>query len=382
MIKQEISTISDISSKYIPEGFNDPDLDDKTKKKMIQMIRNRISAQNSRDRKKMYVQQLEALQQKLADESRMNFERSKKLQEENKRLIAMNAQLMEENLRLKSCNTHTCANCGHSTDASSINSPLSNENPPSPNYNPFSGSPKSKAFASFFCVATIISCLMYNNLASQGITLPNSTGLQPFRALGEANDMIKVEEADPCMVKMESDLNNFGESILKNIRPLKEEFQQNHLAVYQDMEKKQGFCVKETQPAVKIEEDEHAVIDYRPLSQNFLSKEASGEKKNLPVLSNSNINKEASTLFVHNGIQLLDEDEKRGGLEEDKSKSDLKNNEFLQLIVPRHSLKNLNLRDFVHTFSNMIQDGNNDENSMLELWVKVFYVRELSSNSF
>jgi bZIP transcription factor len=172
MIKQEISSISDISSKYIPEGFNDPDLDDKTKKKMIQMIRNRISAQNSRDRKKQYVQQLEALHYKASEDSRIVMERNKKLQEENKRLIAMNAQLMEENIRLKACNV-TCSNCGRSTDGSSINSPLSNENPPSPNYNPFSGSPKSKAFASFFCIATIISCLMYNNLASQGITLPS-----------------------------------------------------------------------------------------------------------------------------------------------------------------------------------------------------------------
>lgn len=171
MIKQEISSISDINSKYIPEGFNDPDLDEKTKKKMIQMIRNRISAQNSRDRKKQYVQQLEAFQNKLAEENRLNQERSKKLQDENKRLIAMNAELLAENLRLKS---GVCPNCGHSTDASSINSPESNQNPPSPNYNPFSGSPKSKAFASFFCIATIISCLMYNNLATQGITLPST----------------------------------------------------------------------------------------------------------------------------------------------------------------------------------------------------------------
>jgi hypothetical protein len=69
-------------------------------------------------------------------------------------------------------------------------------------------------------------------------------------------------------------------------------------------------------------------------------------------------------------------------VEDEKSMQDLKNNEFLQLIVPRHSLKNLNLRDFVHTFSNMIENGNSDENSMLELWVKVFYVRELSANNF
>jgi hypothetical protein len=135
------------------------------------MIRNRISAQNSRDRKKQYVQHLEALHHKVCEEQKQTFEKNKKLQEENKRLISMNAQLLEENLRLKA--GMTCANCGHSTDNSSVNSPNLNENPPSPNYNPFSGSPKNKAFASFFCIATIISCLMYNNLANQGITLPS-----------------------------------------------------------------------------------------------------------------------------------------------------------------------------------------------------------------
>lgn len=76
------------------------------------------------------------------------------------------------------------------------------------------------------------------------------------------------------------------------------------------MEKKLGFCAKESQPAVKIEEDEHGVIDYRPIAQSFLSKDSNEKKTNLPVLSNSNINKEAATIFVHNGIQLLDEEEK------------------------------------------------------------------------
>jgi hypothetical protein len=82
------------------------------------------------------------------------------------------------------------------------------------------------------------------------------------------------------------------------------------------MEKKLGYCSKEAQPAVKIEEDEHPVVDYRSLSQNFLSKDSNEVKKNLPVLSNSKISKEASTLFVHNGIRLLDEDEKVCSLSE------------------------------------------------------------------
>ncbi len=40
-------------------AVDDEKIDDKHLKKMTQMIRNRISAQNSRDRKKMYVNDLE-----------------------------------------------------------------------------------------------------------------------------------------------------------------------------------------------------------------------------------------------------------------------------------------------------------------------------------
>jgi len=62
-------SITEIPQKYIPEGFNQTNLDEKSKKKMVQMIRNRISAQNSRDRKKAYRKKLEIHQKKIASEN-------------------------------------------------------------------------------------------------------------------------------------------------------------------------------------------------------------------------------------------------------------------------------------------------------------------------
>ena len=75
MLTPSIS-IAEIPQKYIPEGFNQSNLDEKSKKKMVQMIRNRISAQNSRDRKKAYMKKLEANQKKTAAE---NFQYQKEI---------------------------------------------------------------------------------------------------------------------------------------------------------------------------------------------------------------------------------------------------------------------------------------------------------------
>lgn len=66
------------------------------------------------------------------------------------------------------------------------------------------------------------------------------------------------------------------------------------------------MCKTSDQTAVKIEEDERGVVT----GFDFLSKE-SGVKNNLPVLDmRSNWGRDGSTLFMHNGVQLFDEEEK------------------------------------------------------------------------
>jgi len=112
-IKQEASpALSSVNSKYIPDGFDNPDLDDKSKRKMVQMIRNRISAQNSRDRKKAYMVQLEEAKNVLAEENnKLNAEKGVLLKQ-LKKLEKTQRKLQHENQGLKKCWEENCQKCG------------------------------------------------------------------------------------------------------------------------------------------------------------------------------------------------------------------------------------------------------------------------------
>jgi regulator of replication initiation timing len=91
--------LAEIPEKYIPEGYYDAD--PKQQKKMMQMIRNRLSAQNSRDKKKKEQQELMDENQILRDEN----EALKKELEESRKYI-------EELKKV----TNTCSTCsGHSS---------------------------------------------------------------------------------------------------------------------------------------------------------------------------------------------------------------------------------------------------------------------------
>lgn len=89
-VTEEAVLTGAIPAKYIPPEFNEATLDEKSKKKMLQMIRNRISAQNSRDRRKNLIETLENKQRELAEENL-------KLKNRVRQLEDMNAQLLKEN---------------------------------------------------------------------------------------------------------------------------------------------------------------------------------------------------------------------------------------------------------------------------------------------
>ena len=93
-ITEDTLFTGDIPAKYIPEGFYNPDVDEKTKKKMLQMVRNRISAQNSRDRKKQQAQHLEEKNNELKQE---NFGLKNRVNEQDEIIKA----LRKENEELK-----------------------------------------------------------------------------------------------------------------------------------------------------------------------------------------------------------------------------------------------------------------------------------------
>jgi hypothetical protein len=76
----------------------------KKNKKVIQMIRNRISAQTSRDRKKAYLSQLEDIKNKLHTDAFTARQENRMLVEELSKLKEENYKLTQENVELKGGN--------------------------------------------------------------------------------------------------------------------------------------------------------------------------------------------------------------------------------------------------------------------------------------
>jgi len=85
-----------------------------SQKKMVQMIRNRISAQNSRDRRKAQLQALEDGKDELSVKNQRLWDEKKSLLKEIKKLEQSNNKLLEEKERLlkkKKKNSFSCMNC-------------------------------------------------------------------------------------------------------------------------------------------------------------------------------------------------------------------------------------------------------------------------------
>jgi len=109
--KMDLPIVTKIESDVNIEEFDNLDTDSKTKKKMIQMIRNRISAQNSRDRKKAYLSQLEDAKNQLYTETLKASQEKNYLMNEINKMKEQNAKLLKENHKLKKIEDLDCGNC-------------------------------------------------------------------------------------------------------------------------------------------------------------------------------------------------------------------------------------------------------------------------------
>ena len=166
----------DVDSKYIPEGYDDPDLDENKKKKMTQMIRNRISAQNSRDRKKNYIVQLEEINQQLVQENTILAQERVVLLDKIRVCEEREAILLQENEILRQDNTCSSSRGLPNNLAEEYNQNLPEEsvqvteenflggfsNLSSPILNRFPSG--ARGFATFFTFAAILSLIAVMNI--------------------------------------------------------------------------------------------------------------------------------------------------------------------------------------------------------------------------
>jgi len=174
-VKQEASSpmLSSVNSKYIPEGFDNPDLDEKTRRKMVQMIRNRISAQSSRDRKKAYMMQLEDAKALLAEENSKICQEKESLMKQLKKLEKTQRKLQSENQELKKNMEKTCQKCGQSKCNPTNKDQCSNESF-SQMLSTLTGndmmkfSEGNKSYKKAMTLATMISIMMVMNIVQQG----------------------------------------------------------------------------------------------------------------------------------------------------------------------------------------------------------------------
>lgn len=86
VLESENAALNQLREKQLEALEKNPDLPEVEKRRMQQMVRNRISAQQSRDRKKVYLQQIEAVNDDLMAENGQLREKIAGLEQENQYL--------------------------------------------------------------------------------------------------------------------------------------------------------------------------------------------------------------------------------------------------------------------------------------------------------
>jgi len=244
-IKQEASpALSSVNSKYIPDGFDNPDLDDKSKRKMVQMIRNRISAQNSRDRKKHYMMQLEEAKSILADENNKLSNEKGLLLKQLKKLEKNQKKLQHENADLKKCWEENCKKCGQNKGfncmeeeepegQSTLSKILNKITAPIMNKLPEGQKPFNKKTMT---LATIISIVMVMNIVQQGTTLLQSGTGKPksTSSIGQIQKKI-LQEAIAANLPGDKSAENL--ELVERILPLMQKFGESQYNLESNLEK-------------------------------------------------------------------------------------------------------------------------------------------------
>jgi hypothetical protein len=390
-----------VDTKHIPEGFDDPDLDDQTKKKMIQVMRNRVSAQTSRDKKKVYVNQLEDMKNALADENSKLSKEKADLAEKLKKIEREREALRQEVEMLKN---RGCSKCGstmeYQSPASTMNQETTEESA-SNSSSPLLYRDTSRrggffgfgvAFAAFLCFLFCIGQDVFSpkTLINVWARMPSIASSQSYQELENAATKLRNE-----MMAQKYNKGGVGSSMEANVEsensttpadqfefgPYMQEFGNFHKDLHMCSEK------------------EKAVID---ISQNYFKENATKFKKNSkkPFLSkNSSITSEpnkTSTIFCPNSFEFInDHFQVDMGKTRDNSQTTNQNlatadegsvgldkADYVQLFIPRRSLNQISLTQNSSDLSfrpPSIYEPE-QENALLEVWCKVFAVREITAS--
>jgi len=383
--------IQKVDSKYLPEGFDDPNLDEKAKKRMIQMIRNRVSAQTSRDRKKAYLNQVEQVREGLSDENL-------RLVRENTKLLERVKKLEEENEDLKRSAGSLCSKCGCTLEYESQNNGETTDstasNPSSPSYEraPTGGRRNffgfGMAFAALACVLMVINGGSIGSFyQGQGKSVRNvkTNFMGRMMEQQQCQRTDKIFQPENILKNLDKELakaglnlglglGEFPPIIMEKINHLMEQFSTNSNQIY------------------KAYENHREMID---LANRILPTDAQNNTGNSTFLRRTptkEIKNRTSTLFCPTGFELFKHDAQIE-IEQEMNKqiSDLPRNkalnletaEYIQLIIPKSSISQYRVPEVNNgTLESPIlqNDVNDDDGSFYEVWVKPFAFREINSD--
>jgi len=392
-----------IDKKFIPEGFYDPNLDEQTRKKMIQMIRNRASAQASRDKKKLYMQQLESENQKLHKQNASLMSKNSELNNRLKALEYSYAQLAQENQELKQLyNNLSCHKCGApqvinagaeytSTDDREEAMSQSSEN------SPIRGRGygfRSSFFNMAMTFATILSVVlmvfMGGNISGSYDQRDNRIG--PMRYLAEkpstnyfiSNDQIVPENNLPIKVQYNeipqmTDIAPQEAIFMENIKTVKREFQLKYDSVYKA--RKQTIIVDPKDNATESQsftgKNKNALVDYK----FYQPKKFLGKANKIIGDNDTLFNKETkvTTLFSPHTFEFKDQQDKERDFETNRAPtSEIPHSKFIQLLITK-SNNHISYLGEDHSEFHAPIISQDDHGTMYELWCEVFYVRELNT---
>jgi len=236
-----------------------------------------------------------------------------------------------------------------------------------------------------------------NGPAGQLPALP----INKFYAVGPMQNITTVpdnKEIAPMVIEQTPlDINAFLAQALKlpflqNINDLRNYYNENAMTYFfkhLQINEKLSPCIETMDiPAklepIEIEKESYPIAEYGFLNQAMKSR-SDMERKGLAPLGGDferlvGKNK-YSTLFCPAGFEFFEHDEI---LKTPATPKKILDSEYLQFYIPKQQVtgiyKNKTNGDFIMSQHDLNSASASDENVMLEVWCKIFHIRELSAN--
>ena len=203
--KQEIAALlQKVPQKYVPDGIEDPDIDDRERRRLMQKLKNRLASQRTRDQRKQQISELEEVNmllemanRDLDEKNRLLNERNKELEERLRTVENEKLMLLEENAKLTGENTR---NIEDPQDYLDLSGDKHEENRFSPNLRRKQNDCYHRYFN--FLVGVIMICTVYT-----------SSGIQIQQEPSEYDMEIESRVNEPLSIQL-------SENIITESRPI------------------------------------------------------------------------------------------------------------------------------------------------------------------